>query len=141
LAKYSVQLNRLYSYFPKKQFKIILFDDFKNDTAGVYGEVAEWLGVGKFSPKLEARNPNAVNRVDWLARFLRHPPKVVRQLKRFVVGRGRTRLYERLISANQIERPRQRLSDQMRNEISLEYGRDVKCLEKILERNLSSWLK
>ena len=44
VVDYSVQLKRLYSVFPAEQIKIILFDDFKNNTLQVYKEVIEFLG-------------------------------------------------------------------------------------------------
>jgi hypothetical protein len=58
-TKYADQLSRFLTYFSQDQIKIIIFDDFKNDTPGTYREVLTFLNVNPdFVPDFEIVNPN-----------------------------------------------------------------------------------
>lgn len=43
--KYAEHLKRFLNYFPKENIKVIIFDDLKKDTEGVYKEILSFLGV------------------------------------------------------------------------------------------------
>lgn len=45
---YAQHLARWRQYFPSKQIKILLFDDFKNNPADFYADISEFLNIGKF---------------------------------------------------------------------------------------------
>jgi hypothetical protein len=56
-ARFSEQLKRYFDVFDRKQIKIIIYDDFKKDNAGVYREVLEFLGVDpNFKPNFDQIN-------------------------------------------------------------------------------------
>ena len=57
--KYAEQVSRFLSYFGRNQIKVILFDDFKKDTAGVYRDILSFLAVDPdFTPVFDIVNPN-----------------------------------------------------------------------------------
>ncbi len=45
VVKFSEQIQRYFQLFPRKQIKIIVFDDFVNDMIRVFKEVLEFLEV------------------------------------------------------------------------------------------------
>ena len=58
---YSKQIERYLSLFKKDRVKIILFDELKNHTARVYGEILEFIKVAPdFIPEFNVVNPNKV---------------------------------------------------------------------------------
>lgn len=68
------QISRYLKLFPREQIKIILFDDFKNDTKKTYKEVLQFLGISEdFTPSLIDHNPNTKMRYQFLARMLQDP--------------------------------------------------------------------
>lgn len=57
VAHYHLQLMRYFKYFPKRQIKIILFDELKKDTPKVYKDVLKFLGVDpNFKPEFTIAN-------------------------------------------------------------------------------------
>jgi hypothetical protein len=57
--KYAEQIERFLSYFAPEQIKIILFDDLKNDTPGIYRDILSFLEVNTdFKPSFDIVNPN-----------------------------------------------------------------------------------
>lgn len=61
VVAYATQLRRYLAVFPREQVLVILYDDFKADTAGVYREVLRFLGVDPdFRPEFPIVNPRKV---------------------------------------------------------------------------------
>ena len=64
VVKYTEQVERYMEVFGREKVMVIIFDDFVSDTAGVYKETLEFLGVdANFSlPTYQTFNPNTVPR-------------------------------------------------------------------------------
>lgn len=69
IAKLGSQVQRAMQNFPRKQIKIILFEDFISDTKNVYEEVFAFLGVvsdGRTEfPKINPRRVYRNSRLTW----------------------------------------------------------------------------
>lgn len=81
---YAQHLDRWRQFFPSKQIKVLLFDDFKNNPTGFYSDIAEFLGVGKFvsieNMSLDNRTVRPKNRLQkalWWVLEAPHPLKVM----------------------------------------------------------------
>lgn len=142
-AKYADQIRRLRLYFPEEQIKIVLFEDFRDNLSSVVSDLFNFIGVDDVSNAInyEIKNPNTVNRYDWVARVLRHPPPWVKSLKRAFVGRGRLIWRDKIIEANTISRVRPDLDRAVLDGIASEYSSDVKELSDLIDRPLEHWLK
>jgi hypothetical protein len=58
-VKYADQISRFLAYFDMDRIKIIIFDDFKENTREIYREVLEFLDIDpEFTPEFEIVNPN-----------------------------------------------------------------------------------
>ena len=58
-VKYADQISRFLEYFDMDRIKIIIFDDFIQNTREIYRNVLEFLDINpEFSPKFEIVNPN-----------------------------------------------------------------------------------
>lgn len=69
-TKFSKHIQKYQNAFPKEQIKIIIFDDFINDTAKVYEDLLDFLGVDTtFKPDFKIFNATKVSRIH----FLNHP--------------------------------------------------------------------
>ena len=74
-VKYTAQINRFYACFDPAQIKIIIFDDFKMNTPGIYREVLEFLGIDPdFSPDFDIVNPNKQLRWPLLKKYTLDSP-------------------------------------------------------------------
>ena len=74
VAAFAEQIERYRRCFPAEQIKVIVFDDFRADTEGVYRDVLRFLGVDHTLPlptELEPRNAATRERSRLLGRALR----------------------------------------------------------------------
>lgn len=69
------QLARLYRHFPREQVHVIVLDDLKRTPRAVYRDTLRFLGVADDGRnRFPTINGEKRHRVDWLGRWLIHPP-------------------------------------------------------------------
>ena len=131
--------------FSREQVKLVLYDDFAADTRAVYQDVLRFLGVeddGRTDfPRI---NASKVNRSRWLAamtlqtpRSIMRPVAAVKEklgIKSLGIGRA-------LIWLNRREARRKPLPPELRRELIEAFRDDVELLSRIMNRDLSHWLK
>ena len=144
LAAFGSQAQRLLSLFPGSQVKLILYEDFAEAPARVYGEVVEFLGLPHDGRLDFARiNPHKRARIAWLKTFLRKPPPVLRQgvrrVKQLVGGESLTRLKSGLVRLNTVTERRAPLSASLRAELVDSFRDEVRLLGQLVGRDLSHW--
>lgn len=145
IALYSNQVKRLFDIFPQEQIKIILFDDFKADTRKVYLETLAFLGVPddgrtSFEPSLESRR----HRFHWLGTFLINQPKwfiQVKELFKKLLGIKRLGVRDMVSKHNTVVEKRQPLPDDFIQELKGYFKQDIESLSRLLDRDLSLWLR
>lgn len=135
---YLPQIKRFTDIFPEEQIKIILFDDFKNDTAACLQEIYEFLGAdGNFLPKLKIHNSNKIIKHKRLQSFINTLSYKV--LARFL-HHDRTEAFREgalnLISRKQKRPP---LKPEIRKSLLKRLKPKIQELEHKLNRNLSHW--
>lgn len=138
VAKLGEQLERLYDQVSADRVLVIVFDDFKLDTAAAYRQAVEFLEL----PPNDLRDFPIVNP----NRELRYPRAAVvmyllSSLKRAVGIRrsfGVWRMLSPLISRR---RARRDLPPELKREMAEFFRDDVEKLSTVLRRDLTGWLR
>jgi hypothetical protein len=143
-VRYAEQLGRYFEAFGRENVHVIIFDDFEQDTAGVYRRTLEFLDVDdvNFRPEFEIVNPNKRTRSHALRRFLRRPPSPVWALSRIVLPRPlRRRTIEGLRRYNVSYEERAPMEPGLERRLRAELAPEVEHLEELLGRDLSGWIR
>lgn len=133
-CKYSEHVQRYLKLFPKKNIKIIIFEDFKKDNIKIAKEVFRFLGVDdSFTPKVGVVNPSKKVRFPRLKFFLENSFNTV---KRFLPQK-----FHRLLakSAGKIlfkKQERVPLNAELKKQLMRKYKPEVARLSKLLNIDL-----
>ena len=144
---YARQLRRFYAQFPAEQFKIFLYEDLEREPERVIREIYSFIGVDPgFRPDVSVRHNISGVPQNPLAheayRFLKRSGPMKDVVKRFLPEPLRSRTKRRLLArleANNLRKPP--LSAEARARLIAAYREDVGELQKLLGRDLSSWLQ
>ena len=150
VAKFGVQVERLFEVAGRDRSHVIVFDDFKSDALGTYKNLLEFLNVDyDGQTEFERRFGSMMYRYGWLQRLLFKPVtkggKVIDTLQRSTRkynpdGTKRMSLVKRLTRLNKIPMPPTPLTPQMTAIVRETLQPDVMHLSKLLDRDLSFWL-
>jgi hypothetical protein len=142
IGHYGEQIERYLSLFGEDRVRIIIYEDFKNDTARIYRETLDFLQVENvFLPEFKIINANVQVRSKFLHRMVGMPPPPVRQTARALVPRPvRQFLAAKISERNARTAPRAPMPLDLRRSLQAEFARDVEKLSTLLRRDLSSWL-
>lgn len=143
LARYTERVERYFETFGRDNVRVIIYDDFRRDTARAYCETCAWLGVdGTFAP--DFRIVNAAKRIrsrnlrDWLD----NPPAPLRKIGGPLLPRSwRHGIFRQLRRLNTQHAPRLPLNEDLRRQLELEFLPDVERLSQLLGRDLTHWCK
>jgi hypothetical protein len=145
VAKFYEQVLRYKSVFAEDKLHIILFDDFKADTEGEYRKVLRFLSVQEIMPDtLKVVNPSKVPRSKAYLNFLLNPPGFIKTLGRALFphhSHRREKLIDFLWKFNNKYQPRKPITPELKQRLLDNYKDDIEKLGKLLNRDLSNWLK
>ena len=141
-VRFPEQLRRYYDAFGRDRVLTVIFDDFRQDTAGEYRRVLEFLGIDpSFSPGFAVRNPNKRVRFPVLQRLVYQPPgpllKLVPIIRRFPLAHT---VRERVLRLNSAAQRRQPMDPQLRERLLAEFAPQIQELGELIGRDLSAWL-
>lgn len=142
LGRFAAVLERYHQHFPREQIHIEFFEDLRRDPAALYGRVLTFLGVAdtRFQPEFTRENARSEPRSVHLRHALNEPPPWIRRPLHAMVPRGaRAWLYGRLAAMNRGGVPRGRVSPKLRKALVAEWADDIRALEALAGRDLSSW--
>ena len=150
MASYTEQVKRYFDTFGQDNIKVIIFDDFKSDTAGVYKDVLEYLDLdSSFKTNFDVVNPNKDVRVEWLQKMILSTGFSLMLLKdrltylattsRFVPYSYRTETVKGVIHAYTKYEKRSPLTPETRQSILSEFEPEIDNLGNLLHRDLSHW--
>jgi hypothetical protein len=145
LGRFGTQVERMLAAFPRDQVKLILFDDFAASPQAVYDDVIGFLGLPHDGRSEFPRiNDNKRARVDWLRRFARKPPPILKSaiqgLKQAIGSEGLTTAKKKLVALNTTKERRPPLSPAFRAELVETFRDEVARLGRVLQRDLSHWV-
>jgi hypothetical protein len=140
-AKYTEQINRYLDLFPADRVKVIIFDDFKSETARTYRETCEFLDVDPtFQPRFVVVNANKKIRSRFVQELLEIPGPTLRKLGRPLTPRSwRHRVMNKLRQLNSARAPRKPMDVKLRRSLQAEFAPEVMRLSELLNRDLSHW--
>ena len=142
-ADFTNQVQNYFDQFGREQVHTIIFEDLKDDPAGVYRDTLRFLGVGPNpAPGPAVANANLQVRSARLQRILLHCPQALRGISRALLPKGlRTRISRPLLSSNVVAKPRLPMDPELRRRLQKEFAPDVRQLGKLLGRDLSAWVE
>ncbi|HEX3220469.1 MAG TPA: sulfotransferase [Candidatus Limnocylindria bacterium] len=140
---FAEQLRRYFEAFGQERVLVILYDDFRDDTPGVYRTVLEFLGVDPgFRPPFAISNPNKRVRFPTLQRMVYQPPgpllKLVPVIRRFPLAHA---VRERLLRINSTPQRRQPMDPTLRERLLAEFAPEIGELGELIGRDLAAWLQ
>lgn len=138
---FAEQLERWFAALGRDRVHVIVYDDFKADTAAAVRDTFRFLGVDDaFRPSLEIANPSKVARSRVLQRVLSSPPGWMRSAARRVLPRTtRKRLYRGAMRFNARAQARQAMDPELRARLTAELAPEVERLGALIGRDLSHW--
>lgn len=138
MGQYAAQVQRYLDVFPREQVRIYLFDDLKADAAGVVDDMLRFLGVDTAHgvDTSFAANQASVPKNAGLVHFLRKTGlrKLAKNLAPRFVGQAAKKVFYKKEDDLTIT---QREKDFLRPL----FEDDVHVLERLLDRDLSHWLR
>lgn len=146
-ATFSVQVKRYLEVFSKHQIKFIIFDDFKRDTRAIFRDALNFLEVNvDFEMDFKAKNSNKKRRSQFLRNLVKQPPAKLLGIGKYLIPLPqsiRRRLLEslkkKINSLNTKTQARDPLEFDFEQQLKHEFEGDIKCLEKLINRDLSHW--
>ncbi len=146
VAAYTEQVKRYIKLFGRKQVKVILYDDFAADTAGVYREVLEFLGVDANRP-LEAFpviNGSQEVKSSWLRSLMSDPlvrgtAIATRSWVPAVVFKSLINIESQLMQINIRPVKRPKLDPGLRRQLLRDFTPEIIQFGQLIGRDLSNW--
>ena len=140
-VQFSEQVKRYFDVFGREQVHVIIFDDFKRDTAQVFRDILNFLEIDPdYQADLKQINPNKEARFPFLRDFLRRPPRPVLAIGRALFPVARP-VYRALVNLNTRYAPRTTMSPELRRQLQAEFLPEVQRLGDLLGRDLTHWCR
>lgn len=145
VASYASQIERLFELVPPPQRKVILFDDFQDNNAGVYFEVQDFLSLPRYEKEtFERVNAAHGHRSKLIANLILNPPAILKpgiELMRRLLRTENKNSFAAKLKAK-LRKPQKRtpLSSEFREELQYFFSDDIRRLQVLLNRDLSNWL-
>jgi hypothetical protein len=136
-VKYTEQIKRFWSYLDQAQIKIIIFDDFKMNTPGIYKEVLDFLSVDpNFAPAFDIVNPNKQLRWPLLKKYTLDSPYFRKTLRLFFSDdqyAGLKNFYKDKMVKHE---PRTALDEEFKIELMKKFSIEIEKFSHLLNRDL-----
>jgi len=140
-VSFACQVRNYREEFGKQNVHVIIYDDFKRDTADAFRRTCSFLGV---NPDIAMDFPviwsNPSFRSTAIAKFVQHPPGLLRGFGRLVLPRMiRSRVVDSLWRLNSVRTPRPPMPIEVKRRLTAELASEVRELSVLLDRDLSVW--
>lgn len=150
MASYTQQVKRYFDVFGRENVLVIIFDDFKSDTAGEYKRVLNHLDLDDhFQTDFDVVNPSKEVRIEWLQKAILSTGFSLMLLKdrltyfattnHLIPYSYRTRTVKGVIHAYTRYEKRSPLTPETRQQILTSFESEINTLSDLLDRDLSHW--
>ncbi len=150
MARFCEQVPRYFELFGRDNVKVVIFDDFKSNTAAIYREVLEFLDIDSdFQTTFDVVNPNKEVRLEWLQKLIVSSGFSLMLLKDRLTYLAtthsllpfsyRTRTVKGVIAAYTKYERRSPLTADLRQRLARDFQSDIDKLSDLLGRDLSHW--
>ena len=138
---YFRQLKRYWALFPKDRILVLLYDDFKNNPLKILQGIFDFLNVNSsFIPDTSFQsNVSGIAKLESIKPILRQPNHPLKSLVRPFTSQKFRRFVVTQMRKNLLEKPEILVED--RQKLAAAYREDIKQLQKMVEKDLSSWLR
>lgn len=142
LGFYYEQLRRYYDLFSRDQIAIHLYDDFKKTPLTVIQDIYRFLDVDdSYVPDLSLRmNVSGRPRIRFIHELYTKPNVFASTLRRSLPPMFRRKAAAQLLQWNLV-RDHKPISDRVHAQLRELYCDDIRKLEPLIQRDLSSWLE
>jgi len=142
-ARYSEQISRYLRCFGRDKVHVILYDDLREDTAGVYAEVVSFLGLSPgFQPEFRVANACKKPRCPKIMPYIQNPPAwIKRPLGQMLPHNVFLWLLLKAAACNTCEFVRPRMPSDLRKELVEEFSPEIERTARLIGRDLSHWLE
>jgi len=133
-VKYYDQVVRYYNVFDKQQIKVIIYDDFKKDNAGVYKDILKFLNVDtNFVPNFAQANVSKRPRSIKLSFWITHYSLTKKAIKLLSTRRFYQKIKD-IVKDNILmkKEPRRPLDPALRTKLMIKYKPEVVKISKFL---------
>jgi len=136
VCKLGEQLINLFQRIDRRNCKLILLEDIKNNPRQIWFEIMDFLEINDDKREsFEAKNKAKSVR----SRFMQKNLRQMERLKRKIGLAREFGILKNLSRLNKVEKPHPPLSNSMQKELREYFKEDIKKIEKILNRDLSHW--
>jgi hypothetical protein len=135
---YYRQLARYYELFPREQLRVYIYEEFRDDPTGTMRDIFTYLGVeAEYAIDMSTKhNVGGYPRSKWLNQLLANP--AIRNIFEPITPGWALRALRRLQDRNYGQPPP--FPPALRARLQELYREDIRKLEDLLQRDLSSWL-
>jgi len=141
-AKYTEQVQRYFDVFGRDRVHVVIFDDFKQNTAREYARTLEFLGVDPaFEANLRVINSAKIARSKKLNLMIKYPQGTpwyaqIRALTPQFVRTPIRKMLHKWLTAPLQKPP---MNPELRRQLQQEFLPEVEKLSNLLERDLTHW--
>ena len=140
-VRFAEQTKRFIDTFGREHVHVILFDDFKADTAVVYRDTLKFLDVqSDFRTNFPVVNANPRARSQALWNVVRRPPQLLRSIVHPLTSQtARKSVGRLLIRLNVVYEKRPPIAPDLMSRLKIEFAPEVEKLSAVIGRDLSAW--
>jgi hypothetical protein len=136
LVKFHKYIKRYYDTFGKKNVKVVLLDDIKQDPDKVYRDILKFLGLKYHKINFEVHNKSKVSRSKIYPKIMKAIPTPFKKITRGFLPH-KTYIFLKDISTKQKEKTP--ISPELSKKLKKELKPEIKKLERLIGRDLSNW--
>ena len=138
VARFSQQVQRYLTHFPREHIHCIVYDDLAADPQKTFGRLLDFLDLETMNiPDTRRINPNQEVRFESVRKLVGATPPT---LKTAVPDAIRKPIRNLLRTVNRHTKERPPISIALRRELNKEFGREINTLSSLIERDLSHWI-
>lgn len=142
IGRFSEQIKRYQAHFPAEQIHIMLYDDFRRDSAATFASLLEFLGVDtSFEPDFVPINSHRQVRCARLQGETQVPSWPTRVGLSLLPDRYQYLSLIYLAILNSKPAKRKPLRAEFKRELVNEFSDEISQLGQLLGRDLSAWLQ
>ena len=137
---YSVQLKRYYNLFPKENIKVYLFEDVVKNPKETLKDIFKFLNVDENIEIDTSKKSNVSGTPKGILGFILKKMRYYNLMPKFAISDYLPKFIMELIFKS-VYKPTEKLNEDSRRDITERYYKvEIRSLEKLIDRDLSSWL-
>jgi len=137
---YSVQLKRYYQLFPKENIRVYLFEDVVKNTTETLKDIFKFLEVDENVEIDTSKKSNVSGIPSGLMGWILKKMRYYNLMPKFAISDYLPKFVVKLIFRS-VYKPPEKLDKNLRRDITEKYYKEeINTLEKLIKRDLNSWL-